>query len=159
MLSLYGLEVDPERNITFFASGTKAAETLPVVLRERIASLPDGRYEAYEWNEYDGHGEDKLVHIVCALTVEGDGLRADFTGSDPQYDGFGNAGWGAVFGVVAGSVAAWLIVTRLMTLSFVWQVGSAAGVVASALVVTVGLGLAGTLLALNQNPAAVLRNL
>ena len=65
----------------------------------------------------------------------------------------------AVFGVIAGSVAAWLIVTRLMTLSFVWQAGSAAGVVASALLVTVGLGLAGTLLALNQKPAAVLRNL
>jgi putative ABC transport system permease protein len=65
----------------------------------------------------------------------------------------------AVFGVVAGSVAAWLIVTRLMTLSFVWQAGSAAIVVVAALVVTVGLGLAGTLLALNQKPAAVLRNL
>src|SRR5947209_6588672 len=35
----------------------------------------------------------------------------------------------AVFGVLAGSVAAWLIVTRLMTLSFVWQAGSALGVV------------------------------
>jgi putative ABC transport system permease protein len=65
----------------------------------------------------------------------------------------------AIFGVIAGSVAAWLIITRLMTLSFVWQAGSAVGVVISALVVTVGLGLAGTLLALNQKPAAVLRNL
>jgi len=65
----------------------------------------------------------------------------------------------AVFGVIAGSVAAWLIVTRLMTLSFVWQAGSATGVVAAALIVTVGLGLAGTLLALNQKPASVLRNL
>jgi putative ABC transport system permease protein len=65
----------------------------------------------------------------------------------------------AVFGVTAGSVAAWLIVTRLMTLSFIWQAGSAAFVVAAALIVTVGLGLAGTLLALNQKPATVLRNL
>ncbi len=65
----------------------------------------------------------------------------------------------AVFGVIAGSVAAYLIVTRLMTLSFVWQAGSAAGVVAAALIVTVGLGLVGTLLALNQKPASVLRNL
>lgn len=65
----------------------------------------------------------------------------------------------ALFGVFAGSVAAWLIVTRLMTLSFIWQAGSAAGVVAAALIVTVGLGLAGTLLALNQKPATVLRNL
>ncbi|MDP3690123.1 ABC transporter permease [Bradyrhizobium sp.] len=65
----------------------------------------------------------------------------------------------AIFGVFAGSVAAWLIVTRLMTLSFTWQAGSAAGVVAAALIVTVGLGLLGTLLALNQKPATVLRNL
>src|SRR5712675_2243423 len=65
----------------------------------------------------------------------------------------------AIFGVIAGSVAAWLIVTRLMTLSFVWQAYSAAGVVAAALIVTVGLGLAGTFLALNQKPASVLRNL
>ncbi len=65
----------------------------------------------------------------------------------------------ALFGVIAGSIAAWLIVTRLMTLSFIWQAGSAAGVVVAALLVTVGLGLAGTLLALNQKPASVLRNL
>jgi putative ABC transport system permease protein len=65
----------------------------------------------------------------------------------------------AIFGVISGSVAAYLIVTRLMTLSFVWQAGSAASVVFAALVVTVGLGLAGTLLALNQKPASVLRNL
>ncbi|MEA2920585.1 MAG: putative transport system permease protein [Bradyrhizobium sp.] len=65
----------------------------------------------------------------------------------------------AIFGAVAGSVAAWLIVTRLMTLSFIWEAGSAAGVIALALIVTVGLGLAGTLLALSQKPATVLRNL
>jgi len=65
----------------------------------------------------------------------------------------------AVFGVIAGSLAAWLIVTRLMTLSFIWQAGSATIVVLAALIVTVGLGLAGTLVALNQKPAPVLRNL
>lgn len=65
----------------------------------------------------------------------------------------------AIFAVMAGSVAAWLIVSRLMTLSFVWQADSAAAVVAVALAVTVGLGLVGTLLALNQKAATVLRNL
>ncbi|QLH69416.1 ABC transporter permease [Rhodopseudomonas palustris] len=65
----------------------------------------------------------------------------------------------AAFAVLAGSAAAWLIVTRLMTLSFAWQAGSAAGVVVAALVVTVGLGLIGTWLALHQKPASVLRNL
>jgi putative ABC transport system permease protein len=65
----------------------------------------------------------------------------------------------AVFGLLAGTVAAWLIVTRLMTLTFVWDGPSAAVVVAGALAVTIGLGLIGTLVALNQKPAPVLRNL
>lgn len=65
----------------------------------------------------------------------------------------------AVFGVAAGSIAAWQIVTRLMTLGFQWQAGNAALVVLVAVVLTVCLGLAGTLIALNQKPAAVLRNL
>jgi putative ABC transport system permease protein len=65
----------------------------------------------------------------------------------------------ALFGVAAGSVAAWLIVTRLMTLGFEWQAGSAAMVVVAALLVMVALGLAGTLMALSQKPASVLRNL
>lgn len=65
----------------------------------------------------------------------------------------------AVFGLLAGTVAAWLIVTRLMKLSFVWDGGSAAIVLAGALAVTIGLGLIGTLLALNHKPAPVLRNL
>jgi len=91
---------------------------------------------------------------VIAVGKERDELELPFPVLD---DGSGERA--PIFGVIAGSVAAWLIVTRLMTLSFVWQAGSAAGVVAAALIVTVGLGLAGTLLALNQKPATVLRNL
>lgn len=65
----------------------------------------------------------------------------------------------ATFGVVAGSLIAWAILSQLMHLSFVWQAGAAALIVAAALLVTIGLGLAGTLVALNKRPAAVLRNL
>jgi putative ABC transport system permease protein len=65
----------------------------------------------------------------------------------------------AVFGVAAGSVAAWMVVTKVMNLSFVWLPGSAAAAAASALVVTVALGLIGTFSALGQKPAPVLRNL
>ncbi|WP_374991501.1 ABC transporter permease [Bradyrhizobium sp. LHD-71] len=65
----------------------------------------------------------------------------------------------AVFGLLTGTIAAWLIVSRLMTLTFVWDGPSAAAVVAGALTVTIGLGLIGTLIALNQKPAPVLRNL
>lgn len=65
----------------------------------------------------------------------------------------------AVFGVAAGSIAAWQIVTRLMHLGFAWEAANAAGVAALALALTIGLGLVGTLMALRLKPAAVLRDL
>ena len=65
----------------------------------------------------------------------------------------------AFFGVAAGSVAAWVVVTKVMNLNFVWLLGPAAGAAFGALVVTVALGLAGTFSALGHKPATVLRNL
>jgi len=65
----------------------------------------------------------------------------------------------ALFGVAAGSVAAWLVVTRVMNLTFVWLPGPAAGAAFGALLVTVALGLIGTFTALGHKPATVLRNL
>jgi putative ABC transport system permease protein len=65
----------------------------------------------------------------------------------------------ALFGVAAGSVAAWLVVTEVMNLTFVWLPAPAAAAAFTALVVTVAFGLAGTFAALGHKPATVLRNL
>jgi putative ABC transport system permease protein len=64
-----------------------------------------------------------------------------------------------VFGVIAGSIAAELVVTRIMEFSFVWVAAQAIGAALAALLVTVALGLAGTFAALGHKPAQVLRNL
>jgi putative ABC transport system permease protein len=64
-----------------------------------------------------------------------------------------------VFGVAAGSIAAWLIVTEVMNFSFVWLPGPAAVAALAALAVTLAFGLIGTFTALGQKPAPVLRNL
>jgi putative ABC transport system permease protein len=64
-----------------------------------------------------------------------------------------------LFGVAAGSLAAWLVVTRVMNLPFVWLPVPALAAAFVALAVTVIFGLAGTFTALGQKPASVLRNL
>ncbi len=64
-----------------------------------------------------------------------------------------------LFGVAAGSLAADLVVTRVMEFPFVWVAAQAAGTALVALLVTVVLGLAGTFTALGHKPAEVLRNL
>ena len=65
----------------------------------------------------------------------------------------------AVFGVAAGSIAAWLVVTKVMNLTFAWLPGPAAAAAFGALVVTIAFGLLGTFTALGHKPATVLRNL
>jgi putative ABC transport system permease protein len=65
----------------------------------------------------------------------------------------------AIFGVAAGSAAAWMVVTEVMNLPFVWLPGPAAMAALGALAVTIAFGLIGTFSALGHKPATVLRNL
>jgi putative ABC transport system permease protein len=66
----------------------------------------------------------------------------------------------AIFGVAAGTAAAYGIVTKVMKLEdFVWLWSSALSAVGVALALTIGLGLAGTWRALGQKPAPNLRDL
>ena len=65
----------------------------------------------------------------------------------------------ALFGVLSGSLAGWLIVTDLMHLKFAWLPLPALLAALAAVAVTVTLGLVGTFAALGQKPASVLRNL
>ena len=64
-----------------------------------------------------------------------------------------------LFGVAMGSVAADLIVTRVMEFPFTWVAWQAGVAAVAALAVTLALGLAGTFTALGRKPAEVLRNL
>lgn len=65
-----------------------------------------------------------------------------------------------LFSLIAGSLAAWVVMTQVMKLdSFQWYWGAAAWAVVLGLVITVLLGLAGTWRILNEKPARRLRNL
>jgi putative ABC transport system permease protein len=52
-----------------------------------------------------------------------------------------------------------MVTTRVMDLTFEWLPGPAVTATAAALVITIAFGLIGTLSALSQKPAPVLRNL
>src|SRR4029079_5887468 len=65
----------------------------------------------------------------------------------------------AVVGVAAGSVAASLVMTQVMNLSFVWLPWPALAATVCAAALTIAFGLIGTFSALGQKPAPVLRHL
>jgi len=65
----------------------------------------------------------------------------------------------AIVGVAAGSVAAFLVMTGVMNLSFVWLPWPALTATLGTIALTIGFGLIGTFSALSQKPAPVLRHL
>lgn len=65
----------------------------------------------------------------------------------------------ALFAVAAGTAASWYVVTYIMELDFTVYPSVAATAAATALAVTLGLGLAGTWRILSVKPASLLKNL
>ena len=65
----------------------------------------------------------------------------------------------AVFALFAGGIAAWFVVSRIMTLPSQFLPDVAVLTVIAALILTVGIGLAGTWRVLGQKAAPILRNL
>jgi N-methylhydantoinase B len=91
------------------------------VLRERIEKIPDGRYEAIEWVEFDGHeGADRLLEMRMRLDVDGSNLRFGLAG-DPQIDGFVNGGQGAVWGQIVTAILTTLAYGDLPVNGGLWR--------------------------------------
>jgi putative ABC transport system permease protein len=65
----------------------------------------------------------------------------------------------AILGVAAGSLAAFMVMTEVMNLSFVWLPWPALVATLGATALTIAFGLIGTFSALGQKPAPVLRHL
>ncbi len=70
----------------FRAYMTELCDYTERLTRAGIAALPDGDYEFTDWNDDDGIGSGP-VRIHVRLSVKGDELIADFTGTSPQTGG------------------------------------------------------------------------
>jgi N-methylhydantoinase B len=72
--------------------------------REEVAAWPDGSYEADAWVDHDPIGNpDIRVHV--AVTVDGDRLKVDFTGSDTRQDLKAYSSFGNTRGYVVAQLA------------------------------------------------------
>jgi N-methylhydantoinase B len=72
--------------------------------RQRVAELPDGTWETEDYIDYDPSKGEGLIPVKVKMTIEGDQLSYDLTGSHPAIGSFINAGFGSAFsGVIAGT--------------------------------------------------------
>ena len=72
--------------------------------RQRIAALPDGVWQTEDYIDYDPTVGEGLIPIKVKLTIEGDQLTYDLSGSHASVGTFLNAAFGSAFsGVIAGT--------------------------------------------------------
>jgi len=76
-------------------------------MRSRIADCPDGDYFSEGYIESDGSNPDPLV-VRLKLTIDGDSIKADFTGTSAQTNGPTNCGPAMAFNAVGTIVKAFL---------------------------------------------------
>ncbi|MER9401007.1 ABC transporter permease [Mesorhizobium sp. M0615] len=102
-------------------------------------------------------GNRARIHDAVVLKTLGATRRTLIAAFSLEYMLIGLAT--AVFALAAGGIAAWYIVARIMTLPSHFMPEVAVATLVFALVITVGIGLAGTWRVLGHKAAPVLRNL
>ncbi len=76
--------------------------------RLALAAIPDGTYRAVDFLDNDGVELDKPIRIEVAVTIKGDTIHIDFTGTSPQVRGPLNC-------VPSGSLAGACYAVRALT--------------------------------------------
>ena len=71
--------------------------------RQRVSRLPDGTWETEDYLDYDPTLGEGLIPVRVRMTIEGDQIHYDLSGSHPAVGTFLNGSYGSTFsGVVTG---------------------------------------------------------
>jgi N-methylhydantoinase B len=97
LVDKYGIE-------TILTAFQEVQDYVERLTRQRVAELPDGVWETEDYIDYDPSMGEGLIPVKVKMTIEGDQLSYDLTGSHPAIGSFINAGFGSAFsGVIAGT--------------------------------------------------------
>jgi N-methylhydantoinase B len=88
LLERYGRDVFKSHTEYLFDSTEK-------MMRSEIEAIPDGIYGAESYVYYDGFHEGSKFKIQLTITIQGSDIYFNYTGTDPQTEGFVNAPFGA----------------------------------------------------------------
>ena len=89
---------------TIMTAFREVQDYVEILTRRRIAEMPDGVWETEDYIDYDPSLGEGLIPIKVKMTIEGDQLSYDLSGSHPAVGTFLNAGFGSAFsGVIAGT--------------------------------------------------------
>ncbi len=86
---------------TVLAAFAQSQDYVERMMREEIARLPKGIYEADDFIDRDpGRAKDGLVRVHLTLKISDDAITYDFTGTDPQVDCFLNGTYSSTYSAI-----------------------------------------------------------
>jgi N-methylhydantoinase B len=94
--------IDKYGKDTVVAAFGEVQDYVEGLTRARLAELPDGTWETVDYLDFDPGSGEGLVAVHLKLTIDGDKVHYDLTGSDPAIASFLNAGAGTAF---SGAIA------------------------------------------------------
>ncbi|WP_138005633.1 hydantoinase B/oxoprolinase family protein [Halalkalirubrum salinum] len=100
--------VEEYGNDTFITAVKNIMGHAEELTRSKIADIPDGEYDFYDYIDDDGVNIRVPIRIKATVTVDGTDMHVDFTGTDEQADGPVNA-------VPAATLSAVYYVVRAIT--------------------------------------------
>jgi N-methylhydantoinase B len=82
---------------------TEVQDYVERLTRQKVSELPDGTWETEDYLDQDPSAEEGLIPVKVKMTIEGDEVSYDLSGSHPVIGAFLNATYGSAFsGIVAG---------------------------------------------------------
>src|SRR3974377_1993425 len=97
LLDMYGRD-------TVLACIQEMMRRTEIAVRDEIRRIPDGVYTGASATDDDGTTLDEPVWVRVAITVKGDEMTLDFSGSDAQRKGFVNSVYAASYGNAIAAV-------------------------------------------------------
>ena len=96
--------VDKYGRDTVNTSFSEVQDYVEQLTRQRIGRLPDGTWETEDYIDYDPSGGEGLIPIKVKMTINGDAVHYDLSGSHSIVGSFLNSAYGTTFsGVIAGT--------------------------------------------------------
>ena len=73
------------------------------IMRDRISNLPDGTWHTRDYIDYDPKQDEKMIKVDVEMTIDGDEVFYDLSGSDDYIGSFLNSTFGTSYSAVVSS--------------------------------------------------------